>query len=673
MPLAAQPADASARVADEDARHRRVAAAQGHAAHVGEEVLRGVGVEVGVRQRLLGEELATSSRPPWAMRIAPAVNAELPPDHARVGLLEHEHARPRSRAACAAHRPALPAPATMTSGSVTARSPTCDPARVSAASLGHDGGRSRGVVARSSRPDASSTTSYRRTLPTHDHADRRRSGDHQAGSRNLPEDAPPFPPRTPRADPRRRRLRLPRAPRRDDRDAACCHGAAPCRGGATRRRDAGRSDAGAGAATRATAAGGRWPSAGSARPTRPWPRSSARRRTGPPSPDTSRLRRTTSAPRRSQVRLRLRRGHRLGADLDDHARCAIGTDDARRITAGTAVGRLRHDAGRDHLRRRRRGHDDAAEIGVSRSDPGHPVRDVATLPHPLRYAAVASIGGHVLVAGGTDGVHGRSEVLSIDPGTHRVRVIAHLPAPLSHAAGAVLGDRFLVVGGRGDAPDAQRTSIWAIDPAHPRPVVAGRLPTALSDVGTATLHGSVLVVGGRDRRGRVHAGILRLQVAHDVYAADRPSTLSPVVARDPRRVYVPNSESDSVDVVDQRTRPGRRALRRRAQPQHVTPSWDLRTLWVTNDLGNSLTPIDPRTGRAGQPVPVTDPYNLYFTTDGRGRSSSRRRSGELDFRDAAHDGAAARARGCRNAPASTTWTTPPTAATRSCPASSAAG
>jgi len=27
----------------------------------------------------------------------------------------------------------------------------------------------------------------------------------------------------------------------------------------------------------------------------------------------------------------------------------------------------------------------------------------------------------------------------------------------------------------------------------------------------------------------------------------------------------------------------------------VTPSWDLRTLWVTNDTGNSLTPLDPRT------------------------------------------------------------------------------
>ncbi len=54
-------------------------------------------------------------------------------------------------------------------------------------------------------------------------------------------------------------------------------------------------------------------------------------------------------------------------------------------------------------------------------------------------------------------------------------------------------------------------------------------------------------------------------------------------------------------------------------PQHVVPSYDLKTLWVTNDLSNSLTPIDPATGRPGQPVAVDDPYNLYFTRTGSTR------------------------------------------------------
>jgi DNA-binding beta-propeller fold protein YncE len=70
------------------------------------------------------------------------------------------------------------------------------------------------------------------------------------------------------------------------------------------------------------------------------------------------------------------------------------------------------------------------------------------------------------------------------------------------------------------------------------------------------------------------------------------------------------------------------------QPHHVTPSWDLRTLWVDNTQGNSLTAIDPRTGRPGRRVPVADPYNLYFTPDGRFAIVVAEQLRRLDFRDA---------------------------------------
>lgn len=39
----------------------------------------------------------------------------------------------------------------------------------------------------------------------------------------------------------------------------------------------------------------------------------------------------------------------------------------------------------------------------------------------------------------------------------------------------------------------------------------------------------------------------------DVYAADRPDKLSPVVKDFPSRVYVPNTESDTVSVIDPKT------------------------------------------------------------------------------------------------------------------------
>jgi DNA-binding beta-propeller fold protein YncE len=119
----------------------------------------------------------------------------------------------------------------------------------------------------------------------------------------------------------------------------------------------------------------------------------------------------------------------------------------------------------------------------------------------------------------------------------------------------------------------------------------------------------------------------------DVYAADGPQMLARGARHVPARVYVPNSQSNSVDVIDQRSGRIVRHFAVGALPQHVTPSWDLKTLWVTNDLGNSLTPIDPRTSRPGPPVPVTDPYNLYFTADGRRAIVVAEAHRQLDFRE----------------------------------------
>ncbi|MGA2013470.1 MAG: hypothetical protein ABSH51_23460 [Solirubrobacteraceae bacterium] len=119
----------------------------------------------------------------------------------------------------------------------------------------------------------------------------------------------------------------------------------------------------------------------------------------------------------------------------------------------------------------------------------------------------------------------------------------------------------------------------------------------------------------------------------DIYAADRAGDLSPVVRGDPRLVYVPNSLSNTVDVISQRTMKVIAQFPTGALPQHVTPAWNLKTLYVDNDLGNSLTPINPRTGRPGRPIPVEDPYNLYFTPNGRYAIVVAERLQRLDFRD----------------------------------------
>ncbi|MDX6686907.1 MAG: hypothetical protein QOF86_3035, partial [Baekduia sp.] len=123
------------------------------------------------------------------------------------------------------------------------------------------------------------------------------------------------------------------------------------------------------------------------------------------------------------------------------------------------------------------------------------------------------LGGVLLVAGGTDGVHARREVLSVDPATHRVRVIAHLPAPLGHAAGAALNGTFFVLGGRTDSLTGQRATIWAVTPATGRLRRAGSLPVGVSDAGAVTAGGHILVAGGRDAGGHVHDELWTLGAA----------------------------------------------------------------------------------------------------------------------------------------------------------------
>jgi YVTN family beta-propeller protein len=129
-------------------------------------------------------------------------------------------------------------------------------------------------------------------------------------------------------------------------------------------------------------------------------------------------------------------------------------------------------------------------------------------------------------------------------------------------------------------------------------------------------------------------GIPPLLDPHDVYAAGRPGMLSAEAKLARPLVYVPNSEDGTVSVIDPKTFKVIEVTRTGRLPQHVTPSYDLKTLYVDNDLGNSLTKIDPRTGKFGATIPVDDPYNLYFTADGKYAvvvAEARRR---LDFYDA---------------------------------------
>jgi YVTN family beta-propeller protein len=121
--------------------------------------------------------------------------------------------------------------------------------------------------------------------------------------------------------------------------------------------------------------------------------------------------------------------------------------------------------------------------------------------------------------------------------------------------------------------------------------------------------------------------------AVNIYAEDGANNLSPEAAKAVPMVYVPNSRSGSVTVIDPKTYQVLRTFPTGKVPQHVVPSYDLSTLWVANNSSNSLTPIDPLTGQEGASVKVDDPYNMYYTPDGKYAMVIAEARHRIDFRD----------------------------------------
>jgi YVTN family beta-propeller protein len=120
----------------------------------------------------------------------------------------------------------------------------------------------------------------------------------------------------------------------------------------------------------------------------------------------------------------------------------------------------------------------------------------------------------------------------------------------------------------------------------------------------------------------------------NIYADAGPGMLSPAVLGMPYRIYVPNSGGSSVTVIDPLTYRVIGTYQAGLEPQHVVPAYDMRTLYVTNDQSYSLTPISPLTARPEGPnIPVDDPYNMYFTPDGRYAVVVAEALQELDLRD----------------------------------------
>ena len=125
--------------------------------------------------------------------------------------------------------------------------------------------------------------------------------------------------------------------------------------------------------------------------------------------------------------------------------------------------------------------------------------------------------------------------------------------------------------------------------------------------------------------------------ASNLYSETASGHMSPNVAGALERVYVPNHTANTVSVIDPATLKVLTTFAVGLNPQHIVPSWDLRTLWVANNAENrptgSLTPIDPLTGLAGKAIAVDDPYNIYWSPDGQSAIIVAEAFKRLDFRD----------------------------------------
>jgi YVTN family beta-propeller protein len=121
----------------------------------------------------------------------------------------------------------------------------------------------------------------------------------------------------------------------------------------------------------------------------------------------------------------------------------------------------------------------------------------------------------------------------------------------------------------------------------------------------------------------------------NVYGAAAAGALSERVKGHRELVYVPNTISNDVWVIDPKTYTVVDRFPGGPEPQHVVPEYDLGTLYVGADHvpSGGITPIDPTTGKPRRLIPVQDVYNLYFTPDGRSAIVVAEYYRRLDFYD----------------------------------------
>jgi outer membrane protein assembly factor BamB len=141
---------------------------------------------------------------------------------------------------------------------------------------------------------------------------------------------------------------------------------------------------------------------------------------------------------------------------------------------------------------------------------GRKFRSVATLAEPVRYPAVAAMGGKILVFGGLDAAGNPVATIQVvDPRLRKSSVSGRMPIPLSGAVATDLGGVVYLAGGETTTPAGQKPSgrVWAYDRTSGAMLAAGSLLVPVAYAGWGTVAGRTYIVGGETAGGAPTADV----------------------------------------------------------------------------------------------------------------------------------------------------------------------
>lgn len=159
--------------------------------------------------------------------------------------------------------------------------------------------------------------------------------------------------------------------------------------------------------------------------------------------------------------------------------------------------------------------------------------NVARLPVPVRYAALAVLGDTIWVFGGETTSGPTAAVQEVNPASGRATVVAQLAHPLEGASTCVLDGRIFLFGGeipapRGASPAGAPTglvtsrAVVQFQPATLKTTSAGELPVPVAYGAAAVVHTSfgpvAYVVGGEDA-GRPVPSVTTLRLVPQAHSA----------------------------------------------------------------------------------------------------------------------------------------------------------